>query len=558
MSAAATGARIRALREAAGLGQRELAAILGAGVDQPWVSKWESGARAPGPDMLARLAAALGTTVDDLMGLGQPAAMPAVAAAVPFHALANLFPLMGAAEFEGLLADMRDNGFRGGEEIVVHEGAILDGRNRYLAAISAGIISPGDGLWMTGGRTLRDHFREFGSERGEGDFVDGEWRTTDGELLDFVLARNLNRRHLTASQRAMIAAGIARLPRGRPARAASPAPGGEKQGEQAGGSENRPDGLISLPAAAAALNVGERTVKRARQVEEAGVPELAEAVRRGAVTVATAETIAALPADEQRRLIEGADPKVLAGVVRSRRAEKQALKAAGRQTREAALAAKICALPDKVYGVVYADPPWRFEPRSRETGMDRAADNHYPTMALGDIQALGVGSLAAPGCALFLWATAPMLLEAIATMTCWGFEYRSHCVWRKAELSASISSDPMRVARGQSTSALVLGTGYWFRSGHEILLLGTRGHVPAPAMGDQWPSVIDAPPSRHSEKPGVFAELIEDYFPTLPRIELFARRARPGWDAWGNQVSGVGCQVSEGGVAEGPEAGRPS
>jgi N6-adenosine-specific RNA methylase IME4 len=58
----------------------------------------------------------------------------------------------------------------------------------------------------------------------------------------------------------------------------------------------------------------------------------------------------------------------------------------------------------------------------------------------------------------------------------------------------------------------------------------------AAAMGDQFPSVIDAPPGRHSEKPERFAELIEGYFPSLPKIELNARRARPGWDIWGAEA----------------------
>jgi N6-adenosine-specific RNA methylase IME4 len=70
---------------------------------------------------------------------------------------------------------------------------------------------------------------------------------------------------------------------------------------------------------------------------------------------------------------------------------------------------------------------------------------------------------------------------------------------------------------------------------HEILLVGTRGHVPAPAMGTQWSSLILAPVGRHSEKPEAFCEMIESYFPTLPKIELHARGvvSRPGWDVWG-------------------------
>ena len=72
--------------------------------------------------------------------------------------------------------------------------------------------------------------------------------------------------------------------------------------------------------------------------------------------------------------------------------EERASRTAGKKTlrerREAELAAKQRALPDRRYGVILADPPWRFEPYNRETGMDRAADNHYPTSPLAAIMAL--------------------------------------------------------------------------------------------------------------------------------------------------------------------------
>ena len=184
-----------------------------------------------------------------------------------------------------------------------------------------------------------------------------------------------------------------------------------------------------------------------------------------------------------------------------------------RAKREAELGERQRALPDKRYGVILADPPWRFEPYSRITGMDRAADNHYPTSTLDRIKALAVKSIAAPDCVLFLWATVPMLPQALEVMAAWGFAYKSSLAWVKDRV----------------------GTGYWSRNKHELMLIGTRGHVPAPAMGTQWPSAIEAPVGRHSEKPVVFYEVIERYFPTLPRIELHARSqtVRPGWDAWG-------------------------
>ena len=189
---------------------------------------------------------------------------------------------------------------------------------------------------------------------------------------------------------------------------------------------------------------------------------------------------------------------------------------ARRQEREAAVATAILALPDERYGVIYADPEWRFEPYSRETGMSRAADNHYPTSPLEVIKARDVPSIAAPDCALFLWATVPMLPQAFEVMKAWGFAYKSSWVWVKDRA----------------------GTGYWNRNRHELLLVGTQGDIPCPAPGSQWESVIEAPVTRHSAKPDAAAEMIESYFPSLPKIELNRRGpAREGWSAWGAEAT---------------------
>lgn len=186
-----------------------------------------------------------------------------------------------------------------------------------------------------------------------------------------------------------------------------------------------------------------------------------------------------------------------------------------RATRERVLGGIQMALPQRRFGVILADPEWRFEPWSRETGMDRAADNHYPTSCTEVIAARDVPSIAADDCVLFLWATAPMLPHALLVMAAWGFDYRSNFVWAKDRI----------------------GTGYWNRNKHEHLLIGVRGSIPAPAMGTQWDSLIEAAVGEHSTKPERFLQLIEAYFPTLPKIELNRRGpARPGWDAWGNEA----------------------
>jgi N6-adenosine-specific RNA methylase IME4 len=222
------------------------------------------------------------------------------------------------------------------------------------------------------------------------------------------------------------------------------------------------------------------------------------------------DALAKLPAAEQTKLMDAAR----AGRKVSARREAKAIRRRDRE-RELAEATEAASTitGSKLYGVIYADPPWRFEPYSRENGMDRAADNHYPTMSLDEIKALSVP--AADDAVLFMWATVPMLVQALDVMAAWGFTYRSLFVWAKDKIS----------------------TGYWTRNQNELLLIGTRGGVPAPAPGDQFSTQQTAPVGKHSAKPPVFAEIIEKMFPNLPKLEMFARGpARPGWNVWGNEA----------------------
>jgi N6-adenosine-specific RNA methylase IME4 len=169
----------------------------------------------------------------------------------------------------------------------------------------------------------------------------------------------------------------------------------------------------------------------------------------------------------------------------------------------------------KRYGVICADPPWRFEPYSRETGMSRAADNHYSTLSTDAIATIRVP--AAEDCILFLWATPAMKQDALRVMAAWGFAYKTTYYWHKP------------------------GRGHGYRSCKdqvEELLVGTRGRVPAPVMGTQPPQKQTYPRGRHSAKPPEFRAMIEQLFPTTPKIELFARGApAPGWDAWGEDCA---------------------
>ena len=81
-------------------------------------------------------------------------------------------------------------------------------------------------------------------------------------------------------------------------------------------------------------------------------------------------------------------------------------------------------LPDKKYSIIYADPPWSYQNR----GTRAAASKHYDTMTIEDIKRMGVGAaggIANEDCVLFMWATFPMLREALDVIEAWGFKYKS-------------------------------------------------------------------------------------------------------------------------------------
>jgi N6-adenosine-specific RNA methylase IME4 len=174
-------------------------------------------------------------------------------------------------------------------------------------------------------------------------------------------------------------------------------------------------------------------------------------------------------------------------------------------------------IPRGVFSIISADPPWRFVTYSAKGKLKKSAELHYPTMTLDDIAALPVAEIAAPDCGLFLWATAPMLQEALAMMNAWGFTYKSHGVWGKLTRHGKIA----------------FGTGYRLRNSHEIWLVGVRGN---PKNTKSERSLILSPVRAHSQKPDEAAELMERWLPDARRIDLFGgRTTRQSWDSYGDQ-----------------------
>lgn len=177
------------------------------------------------------------------------------------------------------------------------------------------------------------------------------------------------------------------------------------------------------------------------------------------------------------------------------------------------------------YDVILADPPWRFENYSAE-GEEKNPLAHYDCMTIDDLRALPVARLAAPNCALVMWATAPLLDKAIDLLSDWGFTYKSAGAWAKQSSS------------GRKWS---FGTGYCFRSAAEFFLLGTRGDPTFASRSVR--NLIVAPVREHSRKPDEMHDNIEAMFPFARKCELFARQRRLGWDAWGNETDKFEAQA---------------
>lgn len=166
--------------------------------------------------------------------------------------------------------------------------------------------------------------------------------------------------------------------------------------------------------------------------------------------------------------------------------------------------------------ILLADPPWSFD--DKLPGPKRGAESHYQCMSIEDICRFELPELA-PDCWLFLWRTGAHAREAFRVIDAWGFKYASsEIVWVKTTLD---NSRPR------------MGMGRAVRNCHEVCLIAKRGKPVR--LSASVPSVFMAPRRKHSEKPDAFYEAIESFAPG-PRVELFARRTRPGWTCLGNEV----------------------
>jgi len=366
-----------------------------------------------------------------------------------FHPAANIFPMLTGEEYIALRDDISVNGLL--ESIDIYEGKVLDGRNRYTACLDIG-IEP----------------------------VISEY--TGDDPLGYVISKNLKRRHLTSSQRAVVALDYEKL-------LAEEA----KKNQQAAGKYNRnPDQdqlfetfqkadaepIHAAQQAAKLLGTNMHYVIDAKRIgrEE---PEILEQVRTGDMTIPQAKK--KIKEQKRKNDIEEQREAIATGEIK----------------------------PTGKYDVIVIDPPWPYGTKYDADG--RRAANPYPEMSLDDIA--GIELPAADDCVLWLWTTHKFMRYSFDILDKWGFRDVSILTWIKDRM----------------------GLGTWLRSQSEFCIMAVKGK-PIIDLTNQTSILISDKLREHSRKPDAFYEMVNTLCVGF-KVDYFSREKREGWEQFGNDVS---------------------
>lgn len=370
------------------------------------------------------------------------------------HPATDVLPRMTESEYADLKRDIKANGQQ--QPILVWEGKILDGRERYRACKALGI--------QPKTRVLAN---------------------LAGSAEQMVVSLNVHRRHLTESQKAMVAACVATTSVG-----SNQTSQGVTQGE-----------------AAEKFNTSPDSIQRARKVIEFGNKSLVQVVIQGKLDVTNARRIASNPANVKRNFKDMGKEGLMQ---MAKMAEKQgnAEKRARRLAKvDAAQKNNVPLTPTgELFGLVFADPTWDYLPQ---------ATTGYQTMPLADICALRVPEIVEEDSVLAMWVPPSQIEAGMAVVKAWGFEFKTSMVWDKERT----------------------GTGQYFMNEHEYLFIATRGKPPLPCK--MFGSVLrEKRTNKHSEKPFVAYDVLEQMYEGMNKFEMFARVVRADWKGWGNEYPG--------------------
>ena len=406
----------------------------------------------------------------------------------PPHPFALLFPRMTAAEQAALTTSIRAGGIR--DPITTFNGQIADGIARCHSAIELGL------RWE---RLFKTEFE--GNEAG---------------LLQLVIDKNLSRRHLNESQRAMVAARMATM----------------RQGARSDLSQIC---AMSQQEAADRMNVSRRLVQDACDVLDRGVPELQEAVNSGILKISPAIKVIELTPEAQRAIV--ANSLARSNPAKAFRAGIRNDKMQSRD-RQIVANARRHHLGRKRYPVLLGDVPWQGAVSRIGSPFPRLSVEQICQFRLDDGRF--IREAVSDDAILYMWIVDNLLLEVPPILEAWGgFHLRFTMPWPKTKV----------------------GIGHYARRQHELVLVCTRGNFPPPEEHLRQSTLIVgrpletgdgfhfAPPHdhRHSSKPDRLQEIIEQSYPQYfgPEtfssplaLELFARNYRPRWDGQGYEYPG--------------------
>lgn len=369
-------------------------------------------------------------------------------AGMKVHELANIFPSMEEDEFRVLRDDISENGQQ--VPIVTYNGKIIDGKHRHKACLELGI--------------------EPIMEEYEG-----------GNPLAFVIGANLARRHLSSSQKAMIAAKLVTTTWG---------------GDRFGDKEEVTTEMVSQ-----SMGVSKRQVERGRRVAEKAIPVVQELVESGEVSVEDAADIAREPEEKQlaavKKVVVGDANTLRSGVNLS---EKEELKENPPE------------LPQEVYRTLIIDPPWPITKLVTNITKPTETDIAYPTMSVEEIRNIDVRKLLHHNSHVFMWTTQKFLRDSFYILEQWGLHIKFIMVWHKP---GGMQMPEYPCYNGEFVVCATMGSPKFINT-------------------KDFPVVFSAPRGAHSEKPERFYDIIRRVTPG-PRLDMFNRRPIEGFSSWGNE-----------------------
>jgi N6-adenosine-specific RNA methylase IME4 len=268
-----------------------------------------------------------------------------------------------------------------------------------------------------------------------------------------------------------------------------------------------PIGEKSQAQAAEILNVGKRSLERAKTVIDEGAPELVEAVEHGRVSVSAASDLATLPKQQQTEIVARGEKEILeaAKQIRAERAEV-------RKAELAIVKERAPSLPTDTYDVIVIDPPWDMQKIERDVRPNQVAFD-YPTMSEEELSEFDVPSISADDCHLFCWTTHKFLPSALRLVEAWGFRYVMTMVWHKPG-----GFQPIGLPQYNCEFALYARKG-------SPRFVDTKSFF----------ACFEAPRREHSRKPDEFYDVIRRVTDGR-RIDVFSRENRDGFEQFGNEA----------------------